>query len=121
MDYHISVSGNNNYIIIKLNAPMTAGLGRRCGTDAAELGKKNNMDRYLFDLRGSPNVETVQSNYEFAYSDMADFGFPRGSRSALLTDPDDESHNFLETLFLNAGYIVKVFSDIDNAIAWIQN
>jgi hypothetical protein len=120
MDYEISVSENKRHIIIKISSPMTAELGRRCGVQAADIAKQNNIDRYLFDLRGAPNVDTVQSNYQFAYNDLADFGFPRGSRSALLTDAGDESHNFLETLFLNAGYIVKVFSDPDHAVAWLE-
>ena len=77
------------------------------------------INRYLFDSRGAPNVEKVLPNYEFAYKGLESFGFPRNSRSALLVDPHDKTHDFMETLFLNAGYEVKLFHDEAAAIAWL--
>ena len=120
MDYEVSVSKQQNYILIKLNTPMTIDLGRRCGRDAVELGRRHDIKRYLFDVRGAPNIEPILSNYEFAYRDLEQFEFPKGSQSALLTDPDDRSHDFMETLFLNAGYYVRLFTDEQAAIAWLE-
>jgi hypothetical protein len=59
-------------------------------------------------------------NYEFANKEMVDFGFSRRSRSALLVRPDDRSHDFIETAFLNAGYAVKLFTDEVSAISWLE-
>ena len=119
MDYNISVSENEKYILVKVNQPMTINLGRRCGLDATKLGERNNINCYLFDLRGAPNIENVLPNYQFAYEDMDNLGFPRNARSALLTDPDDKSHDFMETLFRNAGFNVRLFSNEHSAIAWL--
>jgi hypothetical protein len=69
MDYHISVSDNGKYIIVNVNKLMTIALGRRCGKEATELGARHNINRYLFDLRGAPNIENVLPNYQFAYED----------------------------------------------------
>lgn len=121
MDYDISVSKNEKYILVKVNKPMTNNLGRRCGADATELGKSKNIKCYLFDLRGAPNIENVMNNYEFAYRDMDNFHFPRGTRSALLTDPDDKSHDFMETVFRNAGFNVRLFTCENSAIAWLES
>jgi hypothetical protein len=82
MDYHISVSDNGKYIIVNVNKLMTIALGRRCGKEATELGARHNINRYLFDLRGAPNIENVLPNYQFAYEDMDNFGFPKNARSA---------------------------------------
>jgi len=118
MDYE--VSKHPKYILIKVNTPMTIDLGRRCGRDAVELGKRNDIKCYLFDLRGAPNIETVLPSYEFAYRDMEKFDFPKGARSALLTDPGDRSHDFMETVLLNAGYFVRLFTDEHAAISWLE-
>jgi len=120
MDCNVSCSDNGKYILVKVNKPMTIALGRRCGKDATELGARHNINRYLFDLRGAPNIENVVPNYQFAYKDMDNFSFPRGARSALLTDPDDKSHDFMETVFRNAGFKVRLFSNKNSAIAWLE-
>lgn len=117
--YEITVSADGTHIIIDIMAPMTVELGFQCGREASALGKRMGISRYLFDSRGAPNVESVLPNYDFAYKGLESFGFPRHSRSALLTDPDDMSHDFMETLFLNAGYEVRLFRDEAEAIAWL--
>ncbi|PVV07783.1 MAG: hypothetical protein B6D77_13130 [gamma proteobacterium symbiont of Ctena orbiculata] len=99
---------------------MTNELGRQCGRDAVELGERNNIKCYLFDLRGAPNIESIFNNYEFAYREMAEFSFPKNARSALLTDPGDKSHDFMETVFVNAGYSVRLFTDPDAASSWLS-
>lgn len=120
MGYKLSISERGNYILVLVTEAMTRELGRRCGKDATSLGKKHNLRKYLFDLRQAPNVETVFSNYQFAYDDMDDFGFDRRARSAILTAPADTSHNFIVTAFRNAGYNVRLFTDEGAAISWLE-
>lgn len=120
MDYEVSVSNNEKYIVVNVTSPMTVDLGRRCGIEATELGKRLHIYRYLFDLRSSPNVDELPKNYEFAYKDLDAFGFPRNARSALLTDAEDKTHDFLETLFINAGYVVRKFVDEESATSWLE-
>ncbi|WP_316368053.1 hypothetical protein [Candidatus Thiodiazotropha sp. CDECU1] len=84
-----------------------------------KLGERNNIKYYLFDLRGAPNIESVIYNYEFAYREMADISFPKDTKSVILTDPGDRSHDFMETVFLNAGYNVRLFTDLDTAHSWL--
>lgn len=119
MDYEVIANKNAGYILIMVNVPMTSEIGRKCGAEAVRLGKENNTSKFLFDLRKSPNVQDIMPNYNFAYKDMTHFGFPKDSRSALLTNPNDNSHKFIETLFRNAGYQVKIFIDELAAIAWL--
>ena len=84
------------------------------------LGTRHNINRYLFNLRGAPNIENILPNYQFAYQDMDNFGFPKNARSVLLTNPDDKSHDFMETVFRNAGFNVRLFSNESSAIAWLE-
>ncbi len=118
-NYTLSIPTSEDYVLIDINSPMTVELGLRCGREAAELGKQRRINRFLFDLRGAPNVEPVLPNYNFAYKDLQRFGFSHMARSALLTDAEDKSHDFLETLFINAGYEVRLFRDEAQAVAWL--
>lgn len=121
MDYEISVAENRTYLRVDVHSPMTSELGRRCTVDVTNLGRQQNINRYLYDLRGAPNVQGMVQNYEFAYQDMADLGFPKDVWCALLTDVEDESHNAIATFFTNAGYKMRVFTDEPSAVAWLED
>lgn len=120
MDFEVSLAGGGRYILIKVFVPMTSATGVRCGNDAARLGLEKKVDSYLFDMRDSPNVQSVVDNYEFAHQEMTDFGFPKSSRSAFLVRPDDNSHDFINTAFYNAGYVTRLFTDEAAALAWLE-
>jgi hypothetical protein len=120
MDYHVSLAAGGRYILIKVMVPMTSAVGARCGADAVRLGAERNVEKFLFDLRDSPNVQSMVDNYEFAHKEIADFGFPKSSRSAFLVRPDDLSHDFIDTALFNAGYVTKMFIDEAAAIAWLE-
>lgn len=120
MDFEVSLAGSGRYVLIKVLVPMTSATGVRCGNDAVRLGLEKKVDSYLFDLRKSINVQSVVDNYEFAHKEIADFGFPKSSRSAFLVRPDDKSHDFINTAFYNAGYVTRLFTDEAAAIAWLE-
>jgi hypothetical protein len=119
MDYEVSLAQGGRHILVKVLVPMTSATGVRCGTDAVRLGSEKKVDRYLFDLRNSPNVQSVVDNYEFAHKEIMEFGFPKSSRSAFLVRPDDSSHDFINTAFYNAGCVTRLFTDEAAAIAWL--
>jgi hypothetical protein len=120
MDYQVSMATSGRYVLIKVLVPMTGAIGVRCGTDASRLGAEKKVDAYLFDLRDSPNVQSVVDNYEFAHQELADFGFPKKSRSAFLVRPNDHSHDFINTAFFNAGYVTRLFTDEASAVSWLE-
>jgi hypothetical protein len=120
MDYQVSIAGSGRHILIKVLVPMTGAVGVRCGTEACRLGAEKKVDAYLFDVRDSPNVQSVIDNYEFAHQEISGFGFPKSSRSAFLVRPDDRSHDFISTAFFNAGYVTKLFTDEASAISWLE-
>lgn len=120
MDFEVSVANSGRYILVKVFVPMTSATGVRCGNDAARLGLERKVDRYLFDMRDSPNVQSVVDNYEFAHKEITDFGFPKNSRSAFLVRPNDKSHDFINMAFYNAGYVTKLFTAEAAAIAWLE-
>lgn len=120
MDYEVRLADNGRYVLVTVFVPMTSAMGVRVGSDAARLGAERQVDRFLFDLRGSTNVQSVVDNYEFAHKEIGVFGYPRTSRSAFLVRPDDKSHDFINTAFYNAGYVTQLFTDEAAAIAWLE-
>ncbi len=77
------------------------------------------LNVFFFDLRGMESQEDVLSSYTMAYEDLEKIGPSRSHMSVFLTDVDDRSHDFMETLFRNAGFNVKQFKDKDAALAWL--
>jgi len=121
MNYSISISDNGKYIIVKILDSVTSELARLFSEDAKNLGNEKGIDRFLFDVRQSPNINSVLRNYIYVYSDMEKLELSKTARSAILTNPDDESHDFIETLSKSAGYNVRLFNNEKLAIDWLES
>jgi hypothetical protein len=119
MSYEISLSGNGTYVHVRVTEPMTRDLARRIALEANAHSSVHAVKRFLYDMRGAPNVETVFSNYQYANEDMASLQLERSARCAILVRPDDHSHDFVETAIRNAGYQVRLFTVEAEAIAWL--
>ena len=120
MDYQIAVSENNNYIIIKYLVPMTTNIALISGPELLQIAKENEINRFLFDMRESNNEQSVTDNYIFANEKIQTFEYPRNSIAAFLINPDDHSHDFITTVFQNAGYILSQFTSEDEAVNWLN-
>lgn len=116
----IKISDNGKYIIVQVKENMTRTLAERLGLEAVQLGNTKNITRFLYDLRDSRNTETINANYIFAKQDMKRIEPNPENMIAMLTSPDDKSHDFIETVLRNAGYSVKLFIDEAEAIAWLE-
>ncbi len=120
MSYTLTISENGRYIICRVTGPMTVEVAQAFGRDMDRVSRTQNIKRFLTDVRKAPNTSSASQNYGFAYQDMKDMKFQRDVRSAILADPADTTHDFLETAAYNAGYTVRVFHDEDSAIAWLN-
>ncbi|HCY75367.1 MAG TPA: hypothetical protein DHV28_05560 [Ignavibacteriales bacterium] len=120
MSYEIKVSDSGKYILLRVNENMTRALAERLGTEALYLGSKKNINCYLYDLRNSVNVESINANYIFANQDMKKLETNPNNKIAMLTSPSDKSHDFVETVLRNAGFNVKLFIDEAEALTWLE-
>ncbi|MBL1212675.1 MAG: hypothetical protein HND52_04825 [Ignavibacteriae bacterium] len=119
MDYEVSIADNGNYIIIKYYVPMTTEVALKSSSELMDLSEQHNIKRFLFDMRESANVQSITANYNFANKEVQTFEFPRNSLSAFLVRPNDNSHDFITTVFLNAGYAVEKFTSEKKAVNWL--
>lgn len=119
MKYTVSVSNDRRYIVVFIDGPMTTELALKVGKQANQLAQENKINSMLYDLRKSINVQNGFKNYEFGYKDVGSVNFNKANKIALLTDPDDHSHDFIETVMINNGYNVHIFSNQKEAIDWL--
>lgn len=116
MRYTIGVSEDNRYIVITVKGEITRKDAVEQNLEAHALGKKLGINRYLVDVTEARNTDSVQNNYDFAYTDMHHIeGIDKLARVAAIVSPGDHSHDFIETVSRNAGFNLTIFSDPEEA------
>jgi hypothetical protein len=120
MEYSITVSVDRTHILLKVRGDMTRRTAMSLNLEAHALGRKINVRRYLVDVTEARNTESEIENYKFAYADMLNTeGIDREARVAMLVSPDDHSHDFVETVAINAGLNVRRFADREAALRFL--
>ena len=120
MDYEVSVAEKDSLIVCVVSGPIIRGDARKFTSEMTVLAQARGIKRFLFDVREAPNASSILGSYTFVHEDLTELGFPRISRVAILRTADDASHDFIETVSRNAGYLVRLFVDEADAIAWLE-
>lgn len=107
----IAPSKDGKFIILKVVGEINSQTAMKQNLEAHAVGKKMGISRYLVDVTEARNTDSVMGNYDFAYSDMKKTeGIDIHARVAILISPGDHSHDFIETVALNAGLNVRIFT-----------
>ena len=122
MKYTITPSADGKYIILKIKGEINRKTINQPNLKAHALGKKLCIERYLIDVTEAENTDSILDSYEFAYSDMINTEeIDKNAHAAILVSPGDHSHDFIETVLINAGLKVKLFRDPDLARSFLIN
>ena len=117
MNYTITPSGDGKYITLTVTGEIHRKAAMQQNLQAHALGRKLGINRYLVDVTGARNTDSVKDSYDFAYTDMSvTEGIDKTARVATLVDPDDHSHDFIETVSRNSGLNVTFFTDLAQAV-----
>lgn len=120
MAYSITLSERSEYIILKITGETNRRSTGEVVAEAHALGKETGIHRYLMDLREARNTDRIFDQYEFVREDLPRIeDFNRAAVVAALVAPNDHSHDFVETATRNAGLLIKLFTDLDTAIAYL--
>lgn len=84
-----------------------------------ELGRRHQLTRLMFDCRDTLSRLAIAVQYEFAYQQAGKLGLGRDWQIAFVVSPGDRSYDFMETALVNSGYNARLFSDFDQAVAWL--
>jgi hypothetical protein len=120
MSCAITVAPGNTHILMIVTGEITRALALKYNTEAHRMAAPLGITRYLMDLTSCVNTDTVTSNYEFAHQDMKHLpGIDRAAVVAVVTNPHDDSHDFIRTVTRNAGFNVTFFTDRAAAQAFL--
>src|SRR5512141_1905006 len=120
MPYRILLSDDGGHVLVRASGSFGRDEALRAAAEAWDLARAHALDRFFYDLRLARNTESVLSNSEFVHAKMPTVALERHARVALLTAPDDRSHDFIATVSRNAGYNVELFTDPEAAAAWLN-
>ncbi len=114
--FFVRAADDGRYIILKLVG--TSGRPEFQGVlEAHALGAKLGIHRYLVDLTDAHNPDTAVDDYVLANEDFPhNPTIDRFAKVVALASPGDHSHDFLVTVFRNAGSSIQLFHDREAAL-----
>lgn len=116
MEYNIYPSQCGKYIILSVWGEINQKTAMQQNKEAHKLGEELGINRYLVDVRKARNTDSVIEKYNFAYNDMQHTeGINKRAKVVFVSAPEDNSHDFIETVSRNAGLNVTIFKDIEEA------
>ncbi|MBU1238662.1 hypothetical protein KKF84_14315 [Myxococcota bacterium] len=88
---------------------------------ANSLAESTGSHRFLLDVRNVRSVGNSGDRFIYAYKDAPSTGFKKTARVAMVKSPEDMSHEFIATVMSKAGFTYALFTDIEQAEAWLRN
>jgi hypothetical protein len=120
LKYVISIPESKAYVRVTARGPIAFEHDDPTRLDNVKDALAANINRFLIDLTHAKNESDAMAQHQFAYNDLQEAGVDLNSKIALLVRDDDRTHDFIETVLLNAGYACLKFSDEDTAIGWLE-
>jgi hypothetical protein len=120
MDYEIKLSDDKSFVIVNVKKHLSTQIALVFTKEAIDLAGKHNINCYLIDIRGIKNTWSPFETYQFAHN-LDKYGRQRLHKVALLVDPTDKTHAFLETTIVNQGYNNHLFTNYDEVVAWLKS
>ncbi|MEJ2395204.1 MAG: hypothetical protein P8Z77_10575 [Candidatus Thiodiazotropha sp.] len=121
MTFTVELSEDKRYIKVVVNGAIDRKTGAEMVSHMHTLGREIGIDKFLLDLTESLNKDSVFDQYQFAYVDApAADGFNRFAKVAVLIDPNDHSHDFIETTMRNNGFNIRLFHTQELAMAFLE-
>lgn len=120
MEFNVALSDNGKYIRCVVTGEIAAMNSEKFSSEMDTLSSSSECKKTLIDVRNAKNVSSNLDNYEFAYHDINHIGLQRDLRTAILASPEDQSHNFVKMVLLNAGYCVQLFYDEKKTITCLE-
>ena len=119
MHYSIEILKEQKMIQLTVHGELTKDNALLMNQEAHQVGRENGISKYLVDVTDARNVESVANNYQLAYKDMKHETYDRHAKVAFLVHPEDHSHDFVEMVFFNSGFNVKLFKEKDHALSFL--
>ena len=120
MSYTITTSSDHRHVILKVTGYFGRQQALKYHLEAHQVGAEQGIERFLLDLTEGRNTDTVLRNYTFVSQDMKTPGINLNARIAILVNPHDHSHDYLESFMRTAGIDAALFYEYDLAVAFLN-
>jgi hypothetical protein len=119
MKFEVTVLDGAGYVLVKVFGPVTRAAAMEMVGIVARRRQEADLGRCLYDARESVNAESTLGSFLFLNTDLPSAAITPGARVALLVAPDDHSYDFIETVAMNRGHLVRLFREEASAIRWL--
>jgi len=120
-EYKITPSSDETYIILKVVGEIIGQEMMKHIVKAHALGSEMNINCYLVDTTEARNVDSNLNNFNFAHSEIKHTEeINKQAKIVALVNKEDHSHDFIEKVFIKAGYNFKLFTDPNLAMAHLR-
>ena len=122
MSQRIAIKKGKNFVHSNVYGPISLDLLAELMGKTAEKADKWNFTRFLVDFRKAKKEMSIVDDYNIAHIKAKEFGLKSGSsKHALIVRKEDfNDFLFVETVFQNAGYILKIFTEENTAFNWLS-
>lgn len=121
LEYQIALVDDGSYIRTTVFVDMTNELVERFTEEMIRLSDETGVIKHLTDVTGVRSVQSATDMYTLTYKGRAASHPFNTFKIAIVTHPDDYSHDFIETLLVNSGVLGKVFKNENEALAWLMS
>jgi hypothetical protein len=87
---------------------------------ASETMLQKSVQRFLFDMREATIVGDTMGAYQAGVEPVMQGLRVADFKVALVYSEIQSEHQFMETVLVNRGFSVRVFTDMDEALAWLK-
>ncbi|MGD8405621.1 MAG: hypothetical protein PVJ21_18325 [Anaerolineales bacterium] len=120
MSYNINYNKEQDYIVVTVEGEFTLSTIKVLAADVANFVDRYNCNHILNDLRHARLTEETIDIYNMP-KNARQFGAGSYLRRALVVIELTSNFRFLETVFINQGHIVKLFTKMEDALHWLLN
>jgi hypothetical protein len=122
MEWHIEVHDEGSLVMLKVSGAATMEIMTQMAAETIEVARCHGISKFLIDGR----------EMGFAVSDIVLYDLPgmaeehgllRTAQLAVVYSADStqtETFQFLENIFVNRGFRLHSFADMDDALAWLN-
>lgn len=118
-DFLVRHNPDEDIVHVEMRGEFDAKLLSASTAAFVEEVRRTSSKRVLMDHRQATPRLTVPEQYDRPEI-ASELGVPRSCRLAIVCRETDEVYRFIETVGVNRGFIVKVFTNIEEAVDWLK-
>lgn len=118
MVYRIYPIEEHRIVCVDISGEQEHKTAAKALAEAVQLARSLGWYRFLMDMQKAVLLDTIADSYRFIEG-VAELGFVKTDRFAGLVRQQLDHHFLSETLAVNRGWMVRYFTDREEAIAWL--